>query len=532
MTLRTFQPTVDSATTTSGVIQAVIQRARSCGEAAGASGKCAAGATDERLGIQPKLRISRPGDRYEQEADRIANQVMAPRSVPLTGPLPVTPLIQRQVEEEEEEEILQPKDSLTAGESTGCAAAWAAGAVAHGGDPLPRAARTFFEPRFGRDLNRVRIHTSGTAQAAARGIGARAYTLGRSIAFAAGEFAPNTDVGRRLLAHELTHTIQQAGEVGGSRRATPLGPISRAPVSVIQRTYDDVVTVSRLESFTDRAGAEARMGQLQSANPDREYRIVEREGNFVIQIASGGSGGSGGSGTPTGRTRRSHVCGRANTQVPDFPATYISQINVDLGNLSSGMTITWNRTTGETSALARSFPISPGAGLCNVCCNETDASRESDWLCTPKGNSQINRYRCALGSTAWARNASYFERGHSRSGIAIHSGNRGYVPSFPASHGCIRTTNQGSAVIFDNSADGRGESVQTSISISGTWAGNRCYPSESGTRRTRTLSERCGAPSSGGSGGGASGTGTGAANEAEVEPLAMGPEPQDLAGPA
>jgi hypothetical protein len=78
------------------------------------------------------------------------------------------------------------------------------------GQPLPGSARRFFEPRLGHDLERVRVHTDGEAAHAARGIGARAYTLGNDIVFAAGAYDPDRDTGRRLLAHELVHVLQQA----------------------------------------------------------------------------------------------------------------------------------------------------------------------------------------------------------------------------------------------------------------------------------------------------------------------------------
>jgi hypothetical protein len=81
---------------------------------------------------------------------------------------------------------------------------------ADGGRPLPQATRAFFEPRFGWDLGDVRVHTDGAAAAAARGLQARAFGVGRDIVFGAGEYAPDTAAGRALLAHELAHVVQQA----------------------------------------------------------------------------------------------------------------------------------------------------------------------------------------------------------------------------------------------------------------------------------------------------------------------------------
>ena len=70
----------------------------------------------------------------------------------------------------------------------------------------------YFEPRFGRDFSGVRVHTDSRAAASARRLNARAYTLGQDVVFDAGQFAPETQEGRRLLAHELAHVVQQTRE--------------------------------------------------------------------------------------------------------------------------------------------------------------------------------------------------------------------------------------------------------------------------------------------------------------------------------
>jgi len=83
------------------------------------------------------------------------------------------------------------------------------------GQPLDRAARAFFEPRFGHDFSRVRVHGDPRAAESAAAVSARAYTVGSHIVFGAGEYAPHTNAGRRVLAHELAHVQQQnEGRVG------------------------------------------------------------------------------------------------------------------------------------------------------------------------------------------------------------------------------------------------------------------------------------------------------------------------------
>jgi hypothetical protein len=79
------------------------------------------------------------------------------------------------------------------------------------GTPLDAASRAYFEPRFGHDFSSVRLHTDGRADETARDLNARAFTLGRDIAFAAGEYQPHTPTGQQLIAHELAHVVQQSG---------------------------------------------------------------------------------------------------------------------------------------------------------------------------------------------------------------------------------------------------------------------------------------------------------------------------------
>jgi DNA/RNA endonuclease G (NUC1) len=78
------------------------------------------------------------------------------------------------------------------------------------GQPLDAGTRAYFEPRFGHDFSKVRVHTDARAAESARAVNALAYTVGQNISFGAGQYAPDTTLGRRLLAHELTHVYQQA----------------------------------------------------------------------------------------------------------------------------------------------------------------------------------------------------------------------------------------------------------------------------------------------------------------------------------
>jgi hypothetical protein len=96
------------------------------------------------------------------------------------------------------------------------------------GRPLPAAERAFFEPRFGRDLGQVRLHDDGPSAAAAGSISAQAFTLGRDIYLGGGAARPGTAAGRHLLAHELTHVLQQDGARRRVQRRLVVSPQSPA----------------------------------------------------------------------------------------------------------------------------------------------------------------------------------------------------------------------------------------------------------------------------------------------------------------
>jgi hypothetical protein len=168
--------------------------------------------------LQPKLMIGASGDAFEQEADRVAEQVMHMPQPVAQSPAragfserPIAPGPQ-----------LQTK-SLHIGDVGGLAAPPVVHDVLRSpGQPLDAATRAFMEPRFGHDFSKVRVHADARAAEAASSIGARAFTSNRGVVFGGGAYAPQTESGRRLLAHELTHVVQQQGSIypkDGARHA-------------------------------------------------------------------------------------------------------------------------------------------------------------------------------------------------------------------------------------------------------------------------------------------------------------------------
>jgi Domain of unknown function (DUF4157) len=170
-------------------------------------------ATTRRLPLQMKARIGPVDDPLEHEADRVADAVISGRPIGTISGGPAA-TAQRKCAQcaAEEEKVLHRKEASHAAISQNATDA-AATAIAHGGTPLTREQRAYFEPRFGRELSNIRVHQGAAEADAARRINARAYTLGSHIGFANGEYAPATENGKRLLAHELTHALQQSKNI-------------------------------------------------------------------------------------------------------------------------------------------------------------------------------------------------------------------------------------------------------------------------------------------------------------------------------
>jgi hypothetical protein len=181
--------------------------------------------------VQPKLTVGAPGDKYEIEADSMAERVMsmnepdAPAAIqrsevgeedPLQrSPLAtsITPLIQRQSEEGED---IQTKPSVQrAGRDGGVQRRSSIentlASQKGGGSPLDEDVRSFMEPRFGNDFSSVRIHTGSNAVSMNKELHAQAFTHGSDVYFNEGKYNPGSNEGKQLLAHELTHVVQQMG---------------------------------------------------------------------------------------------------------------------------------------------------------------------------------------------------------------------------------------------------------------------------------------------------------------------------------
>jgi hypothetical protein len=258
--------------------------------------------------LQTKLKVGEPNDRFEQEADRVAAEVVRmPASIgtePIAAADPgsgrIVPLVQRicatcagaagphSAPTHDEEGLLRAKPAPGGIAMLGPDTASSVETAITGGRPLPDQVRSDFEGRFGHDFGAIRMHQGAAASRSARSLNARAYTVGRHIVFGDGAYGTSaTD--RQLLAHELTHVVQQgaappldkglrshAATVGGDSSPVVTGR-SAPSLGVVQRTCEDDLRKCRNFLNWSDGGHWQGAGPEPDCNCDRSGLIAARE---------------------------------------------------------------------------------------------------------------------------------------------------------------------------------------------------------------------------------------------------------------
>lgn len=189
--------------------------------------------------IQPKLSIGAPDDIYEKEADAMADKVMRMPMPSQVNFLSTNNTFQRKCAHcEEEEKQLQKKGTGTDSNVT-------APPIVHdvlnssAGKSLDAGTRAFMEPRFNYDFSSVKVHDNDLAAKSANSINALAYTSGNNVVFNSGQYNTSSDSGKRLLAHELTHVVQQEGMKSAIQKQDGEGTASTGPVADTSTTVPD-----------------------------------------------------------------------------------------------------------------------------------------------------------------------------------------------------------------------------------------------------------------------------------------------------
>ncbi len=209
-------------------------------------------------GIQAKLTIGAVNDPLEAEADRVAAEVL----------------------ERPDADVSERSPSHARGVQT-------SEGLPFGGRPLDEETRAFFEPRFGYDFSKVRIYPDERAGDSARSMGALAYTTGANIAFDNGRYQPNTGEGRRLLAHELTHVVQQgqaSAVSGGEGMKISAG---RAPASIQRDTPSGQTDVNQIVgplAITKRYEDLASRQEVKEALTTFLYDVQREQGGQTLHV--------------------------------------------------------------------------------------------------------------------------------------------------------------------------------------------------------------------------------------------------------
>jgi hypothetical protein len=241
------------------VVVPLLQLAPTAGKGCACGGDCPRCKT--KPGGSNGLRVSRAGDALEREADAIAAHVMSG-----TGAAVTSTAANAQVQR-----------AAARADVAASAPSAIAGGLRTPSRPLDRATRTFMEPRFGRDLSHVHIHTGREAAASANSVNARAYTLGNHIVFGGNEYMPASSAGRRLLAHELAHVAQQdAGRGDGVVQRAEVDDRSCATLTDIESDIDTQVS-SDIAAARTAAGSPIPAAALPAFLKD----VANRLGGFT-----------------------------------------------------------------------------------------------------------------------------------------------------------------------------------------------------------------------------------------------------------
>ena len=206
----------------------------------------------ERTHLQRRLVVGSIDDPQEREADGIADHVMRGFAAAVHHSAPVQALrkcdeCEKKEEDDEGRPNLRRKSVESVGPVSGRALAppSVTAALASPALRLDSPARSFLEPRFGRSLGNIRIHSDPAAARSAHALSARAYTVGRDIVFAPGQYSPDTFQGRWLLAHEVAHTIQQSSGSAPANTIVQRKPTGAQPAPLAERRVSINITVEK-----------------------------------------------------------------------------------------------------------------------------------------------------------------------------------------------------------------------------------------------------------------------------------------------
>jgi len=338
--------------------------------------------------FQAKLTNNNNNVQYGQEADAIASKgIMTKSPFAQSSPIPIL-TIQRKCEHCEEEEKQMQRKEMNSDNTTGDHSLESyIGNLSNSGRSLPDEVRSFYEPRFGCDFSNVKVHTDTVAARSAQSINALAYTSGNNIIFNRNQYSPNTDSGKKLLGHELTHVVQQhtGYPTGNIQRACGVGAIGTTPTCnlnpitppgerfLFKANCDEFAPgeQERLSSFASgidpnagidimgMASSDGDRGFNESLSCKRAQAVRNELINSGIPISRFGSiVGTGPIGEPHDASMRAGAINlvsiTSQTVQPSPGLTTRTRIgvgeNVNLTHSSGNTSTTWSPTAGELSS--------------------------------------------------------------------------------------------------------------------------------------------------------------------------------------
>ena len=303
--------------------------------------------------IQTKLAINKPGDEYEQEADRVAQQVMRmpePKFQRACACGDTCPRCQSR-QSSQAPKILQTKRAHASDKDQNLAPSFINEALTGTGQPLNRSMRDFMEPRFGHDFSQVRVPAGNQPAQSANSISARAYTVGANIVFNRGEYAPETRKGRQLLAHDLTHVIQQGragpsvhrGYVPGTGGTVDVTRATAASAVLQRATWEEVL------SGLSEDEAAASIDQVLGSGAYDDWMTLEAAHDYEMKRAR------------VNRARFSAFSESSGAMHLDFDADRVARAMLDLrdemSNILTDTSVDKDRIDAIQSVLAMSIDL-------------------------------------------------------------------------------------------------------------------------------------------------------------------------------
>jgi Domain of unknown function (DUF4157) len=355
--------------------------------------------------LQPKLVLGSVSDPLEREADRVAEQVMRAADPAISNPA-AAPQVSRKCaacEQDDKPQMVRTKSAGPDLPTARAAPAIVLEVLNSSGQPLDSATRAFFEPRFGQDFSRVRVHRDPKAAESARAVNALAYTVGQNIAFGMGQFFPHTSAGQRLIAHELAHTLQQRDQSAVLQRQDDQGN-GGIPASAGTSAADNMSANLPSEEGRNRDSDIEWTSQGPSAPPSALSATAACTPEITLETGNTGASPLNNAvhqqvcaDTCDGNGKRCFSFGATGAQAPEFSSTWLGWDSTVVGAIMKG-------------EIYDPFPV-PGASLVGRL--TPSAAQVANWLSYMSGTRlglqdgySVIRHNCRTFSQWEFRDAS------------------------------------------------------------------------------------------------------------------------------